>query len=263
MHKLSKRLDDQQTAYGTIVTLKDPAVVEMLGYTGYDFAIIDMEHTTMDFGMVEHMIRAAQCVQVSSVVRTPQNDYGAMLRVLDAGADAIMVPHLTTREQAERTVGHAKYRPIGYRGLDGSSRSAHYGTTPFIEHIKRQNERVTVIGMIEDAIAINNLSEIVRVDGLDLLFIGPADLASSLGYQEQFDHPVVMEAMEEIIRVTREAGLGIGIPAFTAEEVDMYSRWGVNYFTIPPIDALLLSKMLASHLHDVRGVENSLVEGHK
>ncbi|WP_445487493.1 HpcH/HpaI aldolase family protein [Niallia sp. 03133] len=256
MTNFSKLLYGQQSAYGTIVTLKDPAVVEMLGYTGYDFAIIDMEHTTMDFSLVEHMIRAAKCVHVSSVVRTPQNDYGAMLRVLDAGADAIMVPHLTTKEQAERTVGTAKYRPIGFRGLDGSSRSAQYGTTPFLEHIERQNKQVTVIGMIEDAIAISNINEIVRVAGLDLLFIGPADLASSLGYQEQFDHPVVMEAIEEIIKVTRHAGLGIGIPAFTPEEVDKYTRWGANFFTIPPIDALLLSHVLASQL---KGVKTNLI----
>ncbi|AHV95678.1 HpcH/HpaI aldolase family protein [Paenibacillus sabinae] len=252
MNKLSKLLHNQQSAYGMIVTLKDPAVVEMLGHTGYDFAIIDMEHTTMDFGLVEHMIRAAECVKVSSVVRTPQNDYGAMLRVLEAGADAIMVPHLTTREQAERIVGTAKYRPIGSRGLDGSSRIAQYGTTPFQQHLKRQNERVTVIGMIEDESALTNLDDIVSVAGLDLLFVGPADLAASFGCQEQFDHPIVMEAIEAIVRTAREAGLGVGIPAFTAEEVDKYSRWGANFFTIPPIDTLLFSRAMTAHLSGVK-----------
>ncbi|WP_165452479.1 HpcH/HpaI aldolase family protein [Paenibacillus thalictri] len=252
MNKLSQLIHDQQSAYGIIVTLKDPAVVEMLGFAGYDFAVIDMEHTTMDYGLVEHMIRAAQCVQVTSIVRTAPNDYAAMLRVLDAGADGIMVPHLTTREQAERIVGTAKYRPIGYRGLDGSSRAAHYGTIPFSQHIRRQNETVTVIGMIEDALAVTNINEIVSVPGLDLLFLGPADLASSLGYQDQFDHPAVMEAIEEVIAAARKANLGIGIPVFTPEEVDRYSRMGVNYFTVPPIDALLLSRALSSHLHDVK-----------
>ncbi|WP_183193072.1 HpcH/HpaI aldolase family protein [Brevibacillus nitrificans] len=256
MNKLSKLLHNQQSAYGMIVTMKDPAVVEMMGYAGYDFAIIDLEHTTMDLGLVEHMIRAARCVQVTSVVRTPQSDYGAMLRVVDAGADAIMVPHLTSREQAERVVGAAKYRPIGYRGLDGSSRSAAYGTIPLSQHIERQNEGVTVIGMIEDALALNNLNEIVSVPGLDLLFIGPADLAASLGYQEQFDHPVVMEAIEEIIATTRKAGLGIGIPAFTGEEVDRYARIGANYFTVPPIDTLFFSKALTVHLREVKQKEN-------
>lgn len=263
MHNLIKTLENQQSAYGTIVTLKDPAVVEMLGYTGYDFAIIDMEHTMLDLRIVEHMIRAAHCVHVSSIVRTPQNDYGAMLRVLDAGADGIMVPHLTTREQAERTVGTAKYRPIGKRGLDGSSRAAHYGTIPFKEHIKRQNERVSVIGMIEDAVAINNIREIVCVQGLDMLFIGPADLASSLGYQEQFDHPIVLEAMEETMRIARHAGLSVGIPAFTAQEVNLYSSWGANFFTVPPIDALLLGNALGSYLQDIKGREDSFIEGTK
>lgn len=252
MSSFRSLLENRPSAYGMIVTLKDPAVVEMLGYAGYDFAIIDMEHTTIDYGLVQHMIRAAHCVQIQSVVRTGHNDYGAILRVLDAGADAIMVPHLTTREQAEVTVNTAKYRPLGTRGLDGSSRAALYGSTPFQQHIKRQNERVTVIGMIEDAAAVDNLREIVSVQGLDLLFIGPADLAASLGFQDRFDHPVVIEAMREVMRVSREAGIGVGIPAFTAEDVSRYTDWGANFFTVPPIDTLLFSQTLASHIAGIK-----------
>ncbi|WP_052702935.1 HpcH/HpaI aldolase family protein [Paenibacillus beijingensis] len=252
MSSFRSLLNKRQSAYGMIVTLKDPAVVEMLGYTGYDFAIIDMEHTTFDYGLVQHMIRAARCVDLLSIVRTGHNDYGAILRVLDAGADAIMVPHLTTREQAEMTVNAAKYRPLGTRGLDGSSRAAGYGSIPFQQHIRRQNGVVTVIGMIEDAAAVDNLKEIVGVKGLDLLFLGPADLAASLGYQEQFDHPVVIEVMKEVIRISREAGIGIGIPAFTAEDVNRYTEWGANFFTVPPIDTLLFSQTLASHIAGIK-----------
>lgn len=180
-----------------------------------------------------------------------QNDYGAMLRVLEAGADGIMVPHLTTREQAERIVGTAKYRPVGSRGLDGSSRTAQYGTTPFQQHLKRQNERVTVIGMIEDESALTNLDDIVSVAGLDLLFVGPADLAASFGCQEQFDHPIVMEAIEAIIRTAREVGLGVGIPALRQR------RWtsipnGEPTFHSSPIDTLLFSRAMTAHLSDVK-----------
>ncbi|MBN2984422.1 HpcH/HpaI aldolase family protein [Cohnella algarum] len=252
MNLLRSGLNGRQPAYGMIATLKDPAVIEMAGYAGYDFAVIDMEHTTLDFGTAEHMLRAAEGAGIHSIIRTPKNDYDAMLRVLDAGAEGIMVPHLTSREQAQRTVDTAKYRPFGKRGLDGSSRAARYGAVPFQEHLKRQNNRVTVIGMIEDTEAVDRIRDIVAVDGLDALFIGPADLAASLGHQDRFDHPEVIEAMKETVRISREAGVGIGIPAFTADDVARYADWGCTFFTIPPIDVLFFTQALSSHLAGIR-----------
>lgn len=252
MHKFMTRLNQEERAFGTIVTLKDPAVVELLGYVGYDFAIIDMEHSTLSLESMENMLRAAQCAQITSIVRTPKDDYGTILRVLDAGADAIMVPHLMTKEQGESIVNMAKYRPVGKRGLDGSTRAARYGVTPFTQHIRQQNEHVTVIGMIEDAEALHNLDELLRIDGLDLLFLGPADLAASLGFQEDFNHPLVWEAIQEIFSKAQAVGMKVGIPAFTAEEVNKAASMGASFFTTPPIDVLLLGRTLDKQLQDLK-----------
>ena len=254
MNKFKSALDNEQIAYGIFSALKDPAIIEILGHAGYDFAVIDLEHSTVDLSTMEHMIRAAQVANITSVVRTPQEDYATILRAVEAGADAVMVPHLTTKEQAERIVAMAKYQPLGQRGLDASTRVAKFGGVGvnILDHMKEQNERILVIGMIEDAEAVANIGDIVSAKGLDLLFIGPSDLSASFGFPGQVTHPVVREAIQVVINKANQAGVKVGIPAFEPGQIKEALDMGISFVTTPAVDASYLMQSLKSHLESVK-----------
>src|SRR5699024_6739737 len=175
MSIIKRKFSQNEEVYGIFSALKDPAVVEIADSAGYDFFVIDLEHSSLDMSTMENMIRAADTANITSVVRTPQEDYGTILRVVEAGSDAVMVPHLTTKAQGTKIVSMAKYPPIGDRGVDASTRAAKFiGGSSVKEHMKKQNDKLLVIGMIEDEEAVNNINEIVEVRGLDALFIGPS-----------------------------------------------------------------------------------------
>ncbi|MDQ0221118.1 HpcH/HpaI aldolase family protein [Peribacillus cavernae] len=253
---LKKCLSENRIAYGTFCALKDPAIIEILGYAGYDFAVIDLEHSALDLTTMEHFIRAAQIANITSVVRTPQNDYATILRAVEAGADAVMFPHLITREQAEKIVDIAKYPPIGHRGIDGSTRIAKYGNTPMNEHMQKQNERVLVIGMIEDAEAVENIDELVTVEGLDLLFIGAADLSVSYELPHQVTHPTVRAAIRTVFEKANRAGIKVGIPGFDADQAREVADLGASFITSPAVDTYHLTQSLKSHLNRIKTANN-------
>ncbi|WP_191567276.1 HpcH/HpaI aldolase family protein [Metabacillus idriensis] len=252
MNKLKSVLANNEIAYGTFCALKDPAVIEILGYAGYDFAIIDLEHSALDLSTMEHFIRAAKIANITSVVRTPQNDNATILRAVEAGADAVMIPHLMTPEQAEKIVDMAKYAPIGQRGIDGSTRVAKYGNIPMVEHMKQQNEHVLVIGMIEDAEAVENIEELAKVKGLDLLFIGAADLSVSYELPHQVTHPNVRNAIKTVFEKAKIAGMKVGVPAYDAAQAQEVAALGASFITSPAVDTYHLTQTLKTHLNSVK-----------
>jgi 4-hydroxy-2-oxoheptanedioate aldolase len=256
MNKLKDVLARNEIAFGSFLALKDPAIIELYGYAGYDFGIIDLEHSALDLQTMEHFIRAAQIAGISSVVRTPQRDTATILRAVEAGADVVMVPHLMTKEQGDFIVKMAKYAPIGMRGIDGSTRVARYGNNEMIEHMKTQNERILVIGMIEDEEAIENIDEILTVKGLDLLFIGAADLSVSMRHPYQVTHPAVREAVKTVIEKANAAGIKVGIPAYDAEQVRQNIESGISWITSPVMDTFHLTDTLKAHLHNIKSVNH-------
>lgn len=249
---LTDRIKKNEVCYGMFLALKDPAIVEIIGYAGYDFGIIDLEHSTTDLSTMEHMIRASETIGINSVVRVPQNDYGTILRAVEAGADTIMVPHLTTSEQAQKIVDMAKYYPIGKRGLDASTRVAKYGNVPMAEHMKIQNKRIQVIGMIEDKEALDQIDEILKIEGIDLLFIGAADLSSSFGIPGEVSHPKLREATHNIIEKANKANVPVGMPAYDAKQANELRNMGVKFIATPAVDTFLLSEMFNKHLKEVK-----------
>lgn len=261
MGKLKEVLQRGEIAYGTFCALKDPAVVELLGYVGYDFAVIDLEHSALDLATMEHFIRAAQIGGISSVIRTPQMDFATILRAVEAGADAIMVPHLVSREMAERIVATAKYPPVGMRGIDGSTRVARYGGVQMVDHMKVQNDRLLVIGMIEDKEAVEQIDDIVQTPGLDLLFVGASDLSCSYGLPTQVTHPTVRGAIEKILASANRAGVKVGIPAFDPKQAKDLAELGYRFITSPAVDTFHLTQTLTAHLQSVKASVNLAPRG--
>ena len=243
-NRVKQRIREGKIAFGTYVNLADPAMVEILGLAGLDAVLFDMEHASFDLGLIEQMIRAADLVDVTPCVRVPDNDPKLMLRLLEIGAQGIMVPHVHSREEAAKAVKAVRYDPLGERGALAGSRAARYGTVPWEEHARTSNEEILLFAMVEDSEGLSNLASIAGVEGVDLILIGPHDLAESLGIAQPND-PRLWAAAEEIAQTLKQVGnarmaLSHGHPVLTATIADL-QRWGVGYSNLlPPPEAVVL-----------------------
>jgi len=191
---------------GCFVMLPSPAVVEMLGYAGFDYVILDAEHGASGTETLENQLRAAKGAGIPALVRTVGKTLGEILRVLDAGADGIVVPHVCSAEEAREIVRSAHYPPFGVRGLATTARAGRHGFSTVQQHLEDASARILVLPQIEDAAAIECAKEISEVEGVDGVFIGPADLSISLGFPGNPTHPVVANAIKKIASEILAAG---------------------------------------------------------
>lgn len=219
---------------GLFCGLPLPSLVEMAAFAGFDFLIIDNEHGMASFETTEHMLRAARASGIMPIVRCFEAD---IPRVLDAGASGVKVPMVQTPEQAERIAKRVRYpRPAGQMGLSGlrgsafSTRAAGYGAFGGTAHTDRSNESIAFIPMLETLSAIEAATEIASVEGVDAVFIGPNDLAHSMGYENRWQDPAVQGAIERGIRAIHEAGKCAGVLALDASSRERYASWGARYF---------------------------------
>lgn len=221
-----------QTVYGTFVRFPDPTFVEVLGYYGFDFLIFDGEHGTIEPRDAENMVRAAEIVGVTSVVRAPSNQPHLILRMMDSGAQGVQVPWVNSAAEAEAVVQSTKYGPRGIRGLAGV-RPAHYGQVGSLaDYVKEANQETMVTIHIETGTAVQNLDAMLEVPDIDVIFIGPTDLAHSLGYPGQNQHPVVQETIQDVLRRTKAKGKVCGIQAANLETALKWRDMGFGYITI-------------------------------
>ncbi len=200
-------------AFGAWATMADPAVAEMIGYAGYDFALIDMEHVANDFQTTEQMIRAADAASVTPIVRVPENNPKVILRVLDSGAQGVMIPHIMGGADARAAVAACRYPPRGERGISPTGRAAHYSFDGFDQHARESDEEILVVAMIEDRQAVEEADAVMSTPGLDVALIAPYDLAGSLGLADQPNHPEILGAVGTLVAAARRAGTCLGIPA--------------------------------------------------
>lgn len=192
------RLRGAAPLHGFFIGVPAPATVELAGYAGFDFVIIDTEHGAAGLETLEHMLRAAAASGIAALVRVPRGGADDILHVLDAGADGILVPHVTGAARAAEIVRHAYYPPLGRRGISTLSRAARHGMGDAGATLREQANRTAVIAMIEDAEALSDVGAMARVPGLDAVFVGPNDLASSMGYLGESSHPEVVRAVTGI-----------------------------------------------------------------
>ena len=178
---LKHKLQNRCKVAGAWLQLASPFTAEILGQAGFDFLMIDMEHGPGDILTLVAQIQAMKCSSASPLVRATWNDFVLVKRILDAGAHGILFPYVNTAEEAEAAVRACKYPPEGIRGLAGSPRAAGYGQNS-MDYLQYANEEIFVMTAIETPEAAANLDKILDVKGLDGIFIGPMDLATSMGY---------------------------------------------------------------------------------
>ncbi len=221
---------DTGSVFGIFMKTCDPAFVETAGYAGCDFAVLDMEHGPIGMEQMQNNIRAAEAAGILPIVRVESLSEQWISKALDIGAAGVQIPQVSTAGDARRAVQAAKFYPGGERGVCRFVRAARYSSKPKAQYFQEANETLVII-QLEGLEGVENLEEILQVEGVDILFIGPYDLSQSMGLTGQTSHPLVVEQMRRIVEKARALGVAVG--AFTEDESSL-KTWmdaGVRYLS--------------------------------
>ncbi len=249
---LLKEKANRGAVNGMMVLTDSPASVEMLGYAGFDYVIIDTEHGANDIAEVEAMVRAAEVSGTTPLVRVTRNDPAYILRAMDVGARGILVPQVNSAAEADRAVRAVKYCPRGDRGLAGIVRAARYGFQPLDKYIAESNAHSLVIVQVEDIKAVGALDEILAVDGVDGVFVGPADLSHSMAMPGKFDDPEFIRIMHAIVARTVKSGKIAGMFCFDAEQARYWRGLGVRMLCVGT-DTMLFAGAARTMARELKG----------
>jgi 2-dehydro-3-deoxyglucarate aldolase len=234
---LKQKLKNNELTIGSWIMIGDPMSVEIMVLAGFEWLVIDIEHTSIDLKTTENLIRTIQSKNIKALVRVSKNEEVIIKRILDMGADGIIVPMINSKEDALQAVEYAKYPPIGKRGV-GLYRAAGYGTT-FEEYKKWVNEELVIIAQIEHIDAVNNIDDILSVEGIDGTIIGPYDLSGSMGYPGEFERDDVKIAVETVVEKCKKMNIPAGFhvvdtdPSKLQVKIDQgctFLAYGIDYF---------------------------------
>lgn len=210
---------------GLWVTFAHHPLVEVVADSGFDWLLLDMEHSPTDLHDVGAMLLACRGRPVAPIVRVPILDMGWIKRALDAGAPNLMVPNIRNAAEAREAVAYTRFAPEGLRGVAGSTRAGNY--TRYKDYMARANDEIGLVLQIESREALDDLDAICRVPGVDAVFIGPSDLAASLGYRGQAGHPAVQAEIAKAFQVANAAGKAAGVLAADGK-ADHYFEGGAT-----------------------------------
>lgn len=194
---LKNKLNNNQLTLGSWVTIGHPAVVDIMASAGFEWLVIDMEHTSIDLTTAHNLIATIQANGMKALVRVSKNEEVIIKRILDMGADGIVVPMVKSIADALEAIDYAKYPPVGKRGV-GLFRAQKYGLG-FDDYKKWVNEELVIIAQIEHIEAVENIEEIIKTDGIDGIIIGPYDLSGSMGYPGEYHRDDVKKAIEHVL----------------------------------------------------------------
>lgn len=240
----------QRTPVGTWIMAASPLVAEAMGHAGFDWGVLDMEHTPLDLMGLVHLLQAVSGTPMAPIVRVPWNDTVMIKRVMDAGAQTLLIPFVQNAEEARAAVAATRYPPAGVRGMAGMSRASRFGTAP--QYFARAHEDACVIVQLETPAAVAELEAIASVPGVDALFLGPADLSGSMGLVGQLTHPDVVALMADAARRARAMGKPIGTVGGTPEVVAQYRRAGCDFLGIAS-DLGMMMRAAQGAVQAVRG----------
>ncbi|NLV73329.1 MAG: aldolase [Chloroflexi bacterium] len=229
---LKEKLQNGQVVYGPFMNCSYGSFIEIVGMTGFDYAIIDMEHGPLEVETAEDLCRAGQCGGLAPIVRVRKNDAPQIQRALDIGSAGVQVPQIETRADAEAVVRAAKYQPLGMRGISFYTRAGDYVVHGQQGITDRLNKEQIVIIHIEGQRGLANLEEIVTVPNIDVIFLGPYDLSQSFGIPGQVNDPRVVQGMEKAVKAIRAAGKFAGTFAGNPEAAKRWVGAGVQYISL-------------------------------
>ncbi len=258
-NRVKRAMGEGGLAIGTFVSLADPQMVEIIGVAGFDAAFIDMEHTSFDLPIVGEMIRAAEVAGVTSLVRVPEENEKLMMRLLEMGAQGIIVPHVDGLAGARRAVDTVRFPPVGQGGTSSGTRATRFGTVPWTEYTAWANDQIVLSVMVEDQKAIDEVEAIAALDGIDLVAIGPNDLAQTLGVRDPTD-PRLRSKVEEIAQRVRSVGKAkLAVPinnAMLPISPEELVELGVGYSHVGPAPTAVLLRSMqdrVKRIHEATG----------
>jgi staphyloferrin B biosynthesis citrate synthase len=246
-----KRFTAGETLTGTFIKTPTPHAIEILGSLGFDFVVIDEEHAPFDPQATDVALLAARASGTAGIVRVPSADPAGILRVLDCGAAGVLVPHVASAAKAREIAAACRYKG-GKRGYSGSSRAGGYGGVKMWDHIERSDETTTVIAMIEDPEALDDIDSILTVEGIDGAFIGRGDLTVALGATAN-DAPPVKAAVETVIAAAKRTQKPVCVMVGSAAEAKGFKALGASAFIVSS-DQGLLRKIAGQTLTEMAGI---------
>ena len=248
---LRKSLLNRDLTLGAWVQIGHAAVGELFARAGFDWICVDLEHGPIDLESMASMFRAISGTESIAVARLPANDPVWIHRSLDAGAQALIIPMVNTAEEAEMAISEAKYPPRGRPGF-GYSRANSYGRD-FDTYVRSANDEIAMIMQIEHKDAIRNINEILQVDGVDGVFIGPYDLSGSMGITGQFEHPEMKKALDAYRAACREHKVSAGMHIVRPSEQSIASAIRDGYTLIAlGLDTVFLDEQSTRYLKMAR-----------
>lgn len=251
-NSLKEKLAHNQAVLGCFQKFADPVAVELMALSGFDFVIIDNEHCQSNPETLFTNVRTAQGMGMHAIVRVQCNEQVQVLKALDMGASGVQAPNVDTVEDARRLVSYARFAPAGVRGFGNTTRAGGYGTVPIKEFMRRGNEETIISAHCETREGVNNLEAIVRVPGIDVVFIGPGDLSQAYGCAGEPQTPELRQAIDFIIRTALAAGKSVGIACQAAQIKDYFDK-GIRFFAVGTDHSYALA--------GARGVREAFVAG--
>lgn len=227
MKNLKKRLKRGETLNGCWLNLGSSLTAEIVGLAGFDWLLIDLEHGAGGEKDVLYQLQALEHTPAAPIVRVESSERQRIHRVLDLGAEGIMCPRINSVTEAKEVVSGLRYPPEGGRGVAKMVRATGFGQS-FSDYYQDAKENILGVVQIETVEVLDHLHEIAALDGVDVLFIGPADLSMALGIFGQFDHPLFKEALKATVNAAQKAGKSTGILLFNPDDFNTYHDMGIR-----------------------------------
>jgi len=228
MNNLKKRLQNGETIHGCWLNLGSALTAEIVGSAGFDWVLIDLEHGSGTEKDALAQMQSLEHTGTGIVVRVESSELPRIQRILDMGAEGIMCPKINDLTEARKVVSGLHYPPMGQRGVAKMIRASQFGRN-FQSYYEASQENILGIVQIETKEALHHLDEIANVKGVDVLFIGPADLTMELGIFGQFDHPVFIDAVRQTVAAATKAGKATGILFFNPDDYKKYHDLGIRF----------------------------------
>ena len=204
--RVLKKLRAGEPVLCTKINLADPRATEIAAMCGFDCLWLDMEHVPTDWATVENQIRSAKIYDVDVMVRVARGPYSDYIQPLEADAAGIMVPHIMSEKDAKRVVWQTRFHPVGRRPIDGGNQDGAYCMVDTQDYVKEANDERFVIVQIEDPEPLDELEDIAKIDGIDMLLFGPGDFSQGIGTPGKMDNPKIARTRKLIAEVAREHG---------------------------------------------------------
>lgn len=244
VNPLKQKMAAGHAVFGLLNSVPSPWLVEMMGYAGYDFVILDMEHLAVNPETVEHLVRAAECAGLAPLIRVSACVPDAITRALDSGALGVVVPRVNSPEQARQAVRASRYHPLGERGITGG-RTTGFGTLDLPSYMERANREILVVLMIEDREGVERIDEILAVPGIDWILEGAMDMSQSYGVPGQVQHPDVQAALAHLADACRRHGVEFCAIPRLPEQAAKWQGRGVKAMLLGEDRGLLFNQLKA------------------